>query len=531
MTAIKALIASMSEDFIIAPTQPSSPPSAPGDSPPEETETESSSASPLSQRSARWSTFDAPTSRERLKNRLESLDASSDSEELDESETTRTARANWERTRAAVRSSSQGDEYANGQARVLPEALERLREHPRFNLEQAYEQNLQDTASTQEILLSHSVAETDREPLFQLDLLRMFRQRMRFLAILGMLLSPLFYVFYSFLSPPTARLLVVPHLLLVLICGVYTFIAPRIASLMLVRILTFIGYVLICANTSLTTAILVQSPIADAPEHSIQFVVLAAHSQILLSLVLLPLALWESALLAVVIGISLVWSAWSALPEGADAARSAQIFVLATTGIFVLCVAHFQSMLRRRAFESSFELARSAARLQTLSTLDAVTGGFNRLYLEKTLALEISRAARFRHPLAVMMLDLDNFKAVNDTRGHTAGDQVLRVVWEAATTAMRDVDTVARYGGDEFMVVLPETEASDAFPIAQRLQAITADRLRQCFGTRYPEAAVTLSIGIVAVHPTEACPIGDLIALADERLYEAKRLGKNRIAI
>jgi diguanylate cyclase (GGDEF)-like protein len=132
------------------------------------------------------------------------------------------------------------------------------------------------------------------------------------------------------------------------------------------------------------------------------------------------------------------------------------LFVLCTTTLFVLYIAHFHSLTNRRAFDATFDVMRSATRLQTLSYLDSLTGGFNRRYLEKTMSTEIARATRFARPLSFMMFDLDNFKIVNDTRGHAAGDEVLREVWSAAIGAIREVDTAARYGGDEFCVVLPK---------------------------------------------------------------------------
>jgi diguanylate cyclase (GGDEF)-like protein len=413
----------------------------------------------------------------------------------------------------------------------MPDALDRLRDNARTDWNDEREQHLRGATSAREILLSHAVDEGDREPLYRLELLHLFRQRLRLLALFGFVLLPIFHLFYAYLSPQTAQQALFPHGLMLAVCACYWFFAPRIPNLVWARAMAVWGYVLICASTSLVMAALSQSPIDDVTIRSIQFVVFAAHSQILLSLVLLPLSLWESLVLASITASSLAWSAWWVLPEDAGPARSAQVFVLATTAIFVLCVAQLQSTLRRRAFDSTFELARSAAQLEALSTLDAVTGGFNRLYLQKTLALEINRAARFSHPLSVMMFDLDNFKAINDTLGHTTGDEVLRIIWEAANTAVRDVDTVARYGGDEFIAVLPETEIADVHTIAERLQTTTTAQLKARYGASCPRSSVTLSIGIVTIHPTEPVPVEQVIALVDERLYEAKRMGKNRIAV
>jgi diguanylate cyclase (GGDEF)-like protein len=414
--------------------------------------------------------------------------------------------------------------------RLMPDALDRLRDHARADWNEERARHANGNISAREILLSHAVEESDREPLYRIELLHLFRQRLRLLALFGFVLLPIFHFFFAYLSPQAAQQALLPHGLMLAVCAGYWFFAPRVPNLVWARAMSVWGYVLICASTSLVMAALSQSPIDDVTIRSIQFVVFAAHSQILLSLVLLPLSLWESIVLASITAGSLAWSAWWVLPEDAGPARSAQIFVLATTAVFVLCVAHLQSMLRRRAFDSTFDLARSAAQLEALSTLDAVTGGFNRLYLQKMLSLEINRAARFEHPLSVMMFDLDNFKAINDTLGHTTGDEVLRIIWEVASTTVRDVDTIARYGGDEFMAVLPETEIADVHAIAQRLQTTTTAQLQARYGPSCPRSSVTLSIGIVTLHPNEPVSAEQVIALADERLYEAKRMGKNCIA-
>lgn len=417
------------------------------------------------------------------------------------------------------------------QMRLLPDAMDCLRDHPRSDWQDARDQHLGGKASTQEILLAHAVVEEDRVPLFHLELLNVFRQRLRLLAAIGIVLLPIFHLFYTFLAPQLAGQLLIPHGLMLTVCLAYAVFAPHISNMLWARILSVAGYALICTGAALVMAVLAQSSLEDTNARSVHFVIFAAHSQILLSVVLLPLTVWESLVMASIVAGSLAWSAWWTLPSDAGPTRTAQFFVLATTAVFVLCVAQLQSTLRRRAFDSAFDLARSASQLEALSTLDAVTGGFNRLYLQKTLTLEINRAARFAHPLSVMMFDLDNFKAVNDTQGHNAGDEVLRVVWDASAAAVRDVDTVARYGGDEFMVVLPETEIEDARAIAQRLQENTQAALHAHFERMDVACPVTLSIGIVTIYPTEPVPVERVIALADERLYEAKRMGKNRIAV
>ena len=420
------------------------------------------------------------------------------------------------------------------QVQLVPDELDRPGAHVRFNFKDNQEgqaHGLLNEATVSELLLSHAVEEEDREPFYRLELLGMFRQRLRLVAFIGLLLIPLFHFFYSYLSPQVAVQTRWTHILMASVCALYLFLPNCITSLVWVRLSTVVGYAMTCMGTSLIMVILAQNQFGETSLTGFQLAMLAAHSQILLSVVLLPLTLWESLVMVAIVAISLLWSSWWTVPFDGGSVRTSQLFVLLTTSVFVLCVAHFQSVLRRRAFDATFDLACSAAKMQALSILDAVTGGCNRLYLERALGLEINRAARFAHPLSVMMFDLDNFKKVNDTQGHASGDEVLRVVNKAAETALRDVDTLARYGGDEFMAVLPETESEGAYVIAQRLQSAVQEQLREKFGAHSPESGVTLSIGIVTLKLSTPTPTELVIARADERLYEAKRMGKNRIVV
>lgn len=403
----------------------------------------------------------------------------------------------------------------------------------RFNFQENTQEllGLLSENSVSQVLLSHQLAEEDRQPFYCLELLSMFRHRLRLVALLGLLLLPLFHLFYVYLSPQVAQQTRVTQVLMAGVCALYLFLPACITSLVWVRLSTVLGYALMCMGTSLVMVILAQNQFGETPLAGFQLAMLAAHSQILLSVVLLPLSLWETLVMSIIVTVSLAWSSWWTVPFDGGSVQIAQLFVLITTTVFVLCVAHFQSILRRRAFDATFDLATSAAQMRELSILDAVTGGSNRLYLERTLTLEINRAARFSHPLSLMMFDLDNFKTVNDTQGHACGDEVLRVVSETAQVAVRDVDTLARYGGDEFMVVLPEAESEDALAIAQRLQTSVHERLQEKFGGDTPEGGVTLSIGIVTLHLSSPTPTELVIARVDERLYEAKHMGKNRIAM
>ena len=161
---------------------------------------------------------------------------------------------------------------------------------------------------------------------------------------------------------------------------------------------------------------------------------------------------------------------------------------------------------------------------QRLSITDGLTGLWNYRYFTMTVGKEIERAARFGRPLALLMLDLDHFKDVNDTFGHQRGDAVLVELAGRIRAEVRDVDTVARYGGEEIVVVLPETDAEGAAQLAERIcQSVR----RKPFGDAdVPPVHLTVSAG-GAVFPHHGLAASVLLARADEALYDAKRAGRN----
>lgn len=164
--------------------------------------------------------------------------------------------------------------------------------------------------------------------------------------------------------------------------------------------------------------------------------------------------------------------------------------------------------------------------LRVQATYDALTGALNRTAVLDLLRRELSRGARARHPVTAMMLDLDHFKAVNDTRGHMAGDAVLREVVRRTAACVRAYDGVGRYGGEEFLIVLPGCGAEEALRLAERIRAsVTAT------GIDTPEGRVstTASIGLAWSVPAETTSPEDLIGAADRALYAAKERGRNRV--
>jgi diguanylate cyclase (GGDEF)-like protein len=157
--------------------------------------------------------------------------------------------------------------------------------------------------------------------------------------------------------------------------------------------------------------------------------------------------------------------------------------------------------------------------------VDGLTGIANRRQAEYALAAELARAARFGGPLSVVVGDLDDFKAVNDAHGHGVGDTVLREFAHLLERSVRDVDVAARWGGEEFLLVLPGTDAGGAVQLAQRIRDYLEDRT--LLSAEGVPVRVTASFGVAEAHgesqPTE------LVAAADAALYEAKRRGKNRV--
>jgi diguanylate cyclase (GGDEF)-like protein len=168
------------------------------------------------------------------------------------------------------------------------------------------------------------------------------------------------------------------------------------------------------------------------------------------------------------------------------------------------------------------QLQRTQTELERLAAQDELTGALNARAFAERLAQELDRNRRYNHPLALLYLDLDDFKAVNDRHGHQTGDAVLRLVADATRRAVRQADIVGRLGGDEFAVLMPETEGRVAEAAATRL----ASGIRTVFrGT----PSVTASIGLVSSVNAATTGAEELLRRADQAMYEAKRAGKDRV--
>jgi len=176
-----------------------------------------------------------------------------------------------------------------------------------------------------------------------------------------------------------------------------------------------------------------------------------------------------------------------------------------------------------RQLAATFKASRLHAQVLELSLTDALTGVYNRRYFDLFLNNEVDRSRRFGHGLAVIILDIDHFKEYNDAFGHPAGDKALQFVAQCLQRGRRDVDVVARIGGEEFALILPETEPGGAPKVASRIR----DEVMSPSDLRRP---LTLSMGISILHGTDI-KADVLVQQADLALYEAKRTGRNRICV
>jgi diguanylate cyclase (GGDEF)-like protein len=225
--------------------------------------------------------------------------------------------------------------------------------------------------------------------------------------------------------------------------------------------------------------------------------------------------------LAVVVGLIFFEYYW---PEGMSRYpnRGTQYFDMASGMVFAVLGNYF--ILRTfvvQHHDDLREIRSYSQRLEELTTIDSMTGLTNHTHVIERLDDEARKALRYNRPLSMMMFDLDHFKQINDRNGHQLGDEVLMAVASTLKTRSRKVDIAARYGGDEFLLVLPETNTTQALVFAKRLQSELA-----ALALSFP-VGITISGGIVK------CSAGDsarvMIKRADEMLYKAKAEGRNRV--
>ncbi len=171
------------------------------------------------------------------------------------------------------------------------------------------------------------------------------------------------------------------------------------------------------------------------------------------------------------------------------------------------------------------------AHLYELAMVDGLTGLFMRRYFDARIEEEIERSKRYGTPFSVVMMDVDDFKKLNDEHGHLIGDRVLRAISNVVKAQMRGVDTAARYGGEEIALILPRTEMVSAYNVGERIRAAIAEQRVTTDSDPPKVLGVTASFGIASYPETRASTGEDLVRRADRALYRAKKMGKNRVEL
>lgn len=201
-----------------------------------------------------------------------------------------------------------------------------------------------------------------------------------------------------------------------------------------------------------------------------------------------------------------------------------RLFIAAVTYLLLFAMTAVISLFFAR---NTVQKKLAYLQLQLFATTDALTGLANRRELEKVALREFRRAQRFKRDLSIMMLDLDHFKQINDNYNHTIGDQVLRHVAGILNGVIRGQDFLVRFGGEEFLILLPETHVKGTKLLAARICRLVEDSAYENDNLRIP---VTISIGVSAFDAADKTP-NDLIVRADQALYQAKREGRNRVVL
>ncbi|MCG3121755.1 MAG: Response regulator PleD [Phycisphaerales bacterium] len=174
---------------------------------------------------------------------------------------------------------------------------------------------------------------------------------------------------------------------------------------------------------------------------------------------------------------------------------------------------------------AAIKMQRLIRMLAQKAQIDGLTGLWNRVFFNSRLAEEMGRLSRREGNLALAVVDIDHFKSINDTYGHPAGDAVIQGLAKLLVKECRHTDSVCRYGGEEFGVIMPDTGATDARNVAERIRAA----FEQLSWPRHPERKATVSIGVAAVAGTGALTPEALLEIADKNLYTAKNSGRNRV--
>lgn len=269
------------------------------------------------------------------------------------------------------------------------------------------------------------------------------------------------------------------------------------------------------------------TPVEDMP-----WIVAVTMVMLIGLFVLLPNRLLLSALVAVYAITGTLFSVWAVVPETTVLRMSVLGLMLLLPSVSGLFAAYRFEAVRRREFaaleraQAELEQRRILEQeLQRQASTDPLTGACNRREYERLFEQEARRARRHGRPLSVCVLDLDHFKHVNDTYGHNAGDAALVLTADICRAGMRDSDILGRLGGEEFVLILPETTAADAANVAERLRAQLERTDVVACQQRF---RLTGTFGVTELSERDR-GISDLVLRADEALYEGKRAGRNQV--
>ncbi|MFH0889087.1 MAG: GGDEF domain-containing protein [Planctomycetota bacterium] len=190
------------------------------------------------------------------------------------------------------------------------------------------------------------------------------------------------------------------------------------------------------------------------------------------------------------------------------------------------------------------ELSELNQKLLQMAVKDGLTSLYNQIYIKERLDNELKRAQQFNQPLAIMMIDIDNFKKINDSYGHLVGDNCLQAISRLIKDSIRNIDIPARYGGEEFLVILPNTKSDEAFKIAEKVRQYISDHPLQTMSSlsqnlienqsqqNNKTVSITVSIGVECYSQISDIQTTDeLIRASDNALYQAKKKGKNQVSL
>jgi diguanylate cyclase (GGDEF)-like protein len=205
--------------------------------------------------------------------------------------------------------------------------------------------------------------------------------------------------------------------------------------------------------------------------------------------------------------------------SSATAVDIVMVLFMAAYSIFLSAHSRTTNVGLERAYSAHLE--ELSQRLRNMAYRDVLTGLFNHRYFYEQLSHEVERSVRYHQPLTLLLMDMDNFKQINDVYGHMAGDKFLGMVGQAIARQIRSSDIGARYGGDEFVVILPNTTAEEARVTAEKLEAAVASTA--ALTSMDSSLRLGMSVGI-ATCPEDSKAPGELLQVADSRLYDVKAL-------